>query len=198
MLKLSGFQNSNHPSPYRKAKFPFVSSHDRIYSDYIIRNLFEFSGLWNPTVSVSFGWWFAPQETSFQRFLLALMAGKTPLKHVFDYALSVDLTYAYCFPINSLQNLHISHTISQILSSSPHVHSTQNAFPSLAFHKKRLLWKLRGYMTGQQGRQRAATKHSLYGCHVDHQGLFHPETIQFCGGCLKRSTTISNMVSKSP
>jgi len=29
-------------------------------------------------------------------------------------------------------------------------------------------------MTGQRGRQRAATKHSLFGCHVDHQGLFHP------------------------
>jgi len=30
-------------------------------------------------------------------------------------------------------------------------------------------------MTGQQGRQRAATKHGLSRCHVDHQGLFHPE-----------------------
>ena len=72
------------------------------------------------------------------------------------------------FTINSLQNLHISHTISQTLSSSPHVHSMQNVFPSLTFHKKRLLWKLRGYMTGQRGRQRAGTKHSLSGCHVDH------------------------------
>jgi len=91
------------------------------------------------TVSDSFGRWSAPQETRFQRFLPALMAGKTPLKHVFDYALSVDITYAYCFPINSLQNLHISHAISQTLSSSPHVHSIQNVFPSLTFHKKRLL-----------------------------------------------------------
>jgi len=107
-------------------------------------------------------------------FLLALMAGKTPSKHVFDYALSVDITYAYCFPINSLQNLHISHTISQTLSSSPHVHSMQNVFSSLAFHKKRLLWKLRGYMTDQREMQRTATKHGLSGYHVDHQGLFHP------------------------
>jgi len=118
MLKLSRFHNPNHPSPYRKAKFPFVSSHDCIYSDYEIR-----------TVSVSFGRLSAPQETYFQRFLPALMAGKTPLKHVFDYALSVNITYAYCFPINSLQNLHISHSISQTLSSSPHVHSMQNVFP---------------------------------------------------------------------
>jgi len=41
-------------------------------------------------VSVSFGRWSAPQETRFQRFLPTLMAGKTPLKHVFDSALSVD------------------------------------------------------------------------------------------------------------
>jgi hypothetical protein len=104
----------------------------------------------------------------FSKVITTLIAGQIPLKHVFDYALSVDITYAYCFPINSLQNLHISHTISQTLSSSPHVHSMQNVFPSLAFHKKRLLWKLRGYMTGQRGRQRAGTKHSLSGCHVDH------------------------------
>jgi len=51
----------------------------------------------------------------------------------------------------------------------------QNVFPSLAIHKTMLLWKLRGYMTGQWGRQRVATKHGLSGCHVDHQGLFHPE-----------------------
>jgi len=67
------------------------------------------------------------------------MAGKTPSEPVFDYALSVDITYAYCFPINSLQNLHISLTVSQTLSSSPHVHSMQNVFPSLAIHKMMLL-----------------------------------------------------------
>jgi len=29
-------------------------------------------------------------------------------------------------------------------------------------------------MTAQQGRQRTTTKHNLSGCHVEHQGLFHP------------------------
>jgi len=54
-------------------------------------------------------------------------------------------------PINSLQNLHISQT----RSSSPHIPSMHNMFPSLAFHKKRLLWKLKDYMNVQWGRQRA-------------------------------------------
>ena len=67
----------------------------------------------------------------------------------------------------------------------------QNVFPSLAFRKKRLLWKLRGYMTGQRGRQRAATKHGLSGCHVDYQGLFHPENKPYLSSLPLPYSTIS-------
>jgi len=80
------------------------------------------------------------------------------------------------FPINSIQTLTFLHTI----TLSPPLPSS-HVFPSLAFHKERLLWKLRGYMTGQRGRQRIAKKHGLSGCQVDlygykvdHQGLFRP------------------------
>jgi len=54
MLKLSAFQNSNHPLPYRKAKFPFVSPHDRIYSDYLIRKPLDLSGLFVESFSFTF------------------------------------------------------------------------------------------------------------------------------------------------
>jgi len=34
-------------------------------------------------------------------------------------------------------------------------------------------------MTGERGRHRAAKKHGLSGCHVDHQGLFRPINIPY-------------------
>jgi hypothetical protein len=104
-------------------------------------------------MSVSFGRWSAPQETRFQRFLPALMAGKTPLNTFFEKH-NGELQYRQVsFPIITLQNLH----------SSPHLSSMHNVFPSLAFHKKRLLWKLRDYRNGKRGRQHTAKKHSLSG-----------------------------------
>jgi len=106
------------------------------------------------------------------------MADKTPLNMFFWTFFTIINGYAYYFPINNLQNLQIFHTISQILSSSTHVHFMQNVFSSLTFHRKMLLWKLRDYMIDQRGRQHAATKHGLSrwevhlsGCKVDHQGI---------------------------
>jgi len=98
-----------------------------------------------------------------------------PLRNTFfDSPLWGYTLYAQLFPINSLQTFTvISHSLP--LSSSSFC---INVFPSLDFHKMRLLWKLRDCMNGQQGRQHAAKKHNLSRCQVDHQGLFRLERKQ--------------------
>jgi len=97
-----------------------------------------------------FGRWLS-WKTWFYWFLIVIMA----FKHVFGPSL----------PINRLQKFTISHTY---FSSSFY----NDVFPSLAFHRKRSLWKsIRGHMIGQHGRGKSGYEVGLSGRKFDHHGL---------------------------
>jgi len=80
-------------------------------------------------------------------------------------------------------SLYIAFKPSPFLTPSSHTLSSSsfynNVFPSLAFHKNRLLWKFNDCMNGQWRWRHVAkkcgqfgTEVDLSGCKVDHQSLF--------------------------
>ena len=129
--------------------------------------------MWNPdyifrTTLDAFGRWSAPQRKRFSNVL----GGGQVEKCVFTLFLTVIMAFKHVFglslPINRFQKFTIFHTL---FSSSFY----KDVFSSLAFHRKRPLWKfIRSHMIGQQGRGQSGYEVGLFGRKFDHHGLLLP------------------------